>query len=148
DPPARSPGGFLFEGGTVRSKGRVGGIDGYARSKNSRCLATGYIALIGRQQPNSRNLRASLDIRHAKHDISAMTEIQPPSVGEEHPDRHTWCQFAMHAAFAELAKRALNAGWREREVAATLVDLADRHMIDLITVEEMDAILGDILKER
>ncbi|AYG58723.1 hypothetical protein [Rhizobium jaguaris] len=76
-----------------------------------------------------------------------MMDIQPPPVEQTDPDRYSWCQFALHSAFAEVAKRAVAAGWDEREVAAALVDLADRHMLDLITVGELEAIMEAIKKQ-
>lgn len=69
-----------------------------------------------------------------------MVDIQFPNVPEEHPDRHVWCEFALHAAFDELARHAIAAGWGEREVAAALVSLADKHMLGLISTHELEAI--------
>ncbi len=59
---------------------------------------------------------------------SLAMSILPPPVPEGHPDRHVSCQLALHAAFVQLAARAVASGWNEREVAAALVDLADNHM--------------------
>jgi hypothetical protein len=76
-----------------------------------------------------------------------MSDILPPPVPDDHPDRHVSCQFALHAAFAQVAARAASAGWSEREVAAALVDLADNHMLFLITMGELKAIVEAIRKQ-
>jgi DNA-binding GntR family transcriptional regulator len=76
-----------------------------------------------------------------------MIDIQPPPVEQTDPDRYSWCQFALHSAFAEMAKRAVTAGWNEREVAAALVDLADQHMLGLVTMNELEAIIEAIKKQ-
>ncbi|MDL2404600.1 hypothetical protein PY650_02795 [Rhizobium calliandrae] len=89
----------------------------------------------------------SLDVHECHHNILGMIDIQPPLVAQTDPDRYSWCQFALHSAFAEVAKRAVKAGWDEREVAAALVDLADRHMLDLITTGELEAIIEAIKKQ-
>jgi len=89
----------------------------------------------------------SLDVSERHHDILEMIDIQPPPVGQTDPDRYSWCQFALHSAFAEVAKRAVAAGWNEREVAAALVDLADQHMLGLVTMGELEAIIEAIKKQ-
>ncbi|MFS8056599.1 hypothetical protein QD357_27860 [Rhizobium sp. BR 317] len=75
-----------------------------------------------------------------------MSDIQPPRCDNSDPDRHLWCQYALHLSFAELVSKAVDAGWGEREVAAALVDLADHHMLGLITSGEIDELLGAIKK--
>ena len=77
-----------------------------------------------------------------------MPHIPSPPVTEDHPDRHTWCQFSLHREFAAIATRAVAAGWNEREVAAALVDLADNHMLGLITSGEVDAMIAAIKKRK
>ena len=64
----------------------------------------------------------------------------------DHPDRHVSCQFALRAAFVQVAARAVASSWNEREVAAALVDLADNHMLSLITLGELKAIVEAIRK--
>ncbi len=76
----------------------------------------------------------------------AMSDSLPPPVPEDHPDRHVSCQFALHAAFVRLAARAVASGWNAREVAAAIVDLADNHMLSLITLGELKAIVEAIRK--
>jgi hypothetical protein len=76
-----------------------------------------------------------------------MSDVIPPAIPGDHPDRHIWCQFALHAAFLQIAARAVAAGWNEREVAAALVDLADNHMLCLITIGEVEAIVEAIRKQ-
>ncbi|WP_245464098.1 hypothetical protein [Rhizobium sp. NXC24] len=88
----------------------------------------------------------SLDADGNNHDISEMSDIQPPRCDNSDPDRHLWCQYALHLSFAELLSKAVDAGWGEREVAAALVDLADHHMLGLITSGEIDELLGAIKK--
>ena len=53
----------------------------------------------------------------------------------------------MHAAFAQVAAHAASVGWSELEVAAALVDLADNHMLSLITIGEVEAIVEAIRKQ-
>jgi hypothetical protein len=77
----------------------------------------------------------------------AMSDILPPAVPDDHPDRHVSCQFALHAAFLQIAGRAVAAGWNEREVAAALVDLADNHMLGLISTTEVEAIVAIIKRQ-
>ncbi|MDL2399853.1 hypothetical protein [Rhizobium mayense] len=89
----------------------------------------------------------SLDVYGCHHNILGMIDIPPPPVEQTDPDRYSWCKFALYSAFAEVAKRAVKAGWDEREVAAALVDLADRHMLDLITTGELEAIIEAIKKQ-
>ena len=75
-----------------------------------------------------------------------MPHIPSPPVNDDHPDRYTWCQFSLHREFEAIATRAVAAGWDEREVASALVDLADNHMLGLITTGEVDAMLKAIKK--
>lgn len=71
----------------------------------------------------------------------AMT-ITPPTIQTDHPDRHIACQEAIETAFLSLADQAQDAGWREAEVAAALVDLADNHLLAI----EANGDLADLLK--
>jgi hypothetical protein len=73
-----------------------------------------------------------------------MSDIPPPTVSADHPDRNVSCQLALHSAFMQFAARAIAAGWNEREVAAALVDLADNHMLGLISTTEVEAIVAII----
>ncbi|WFU10907.1 hypothetical protein QA646_08730 [Rhizobium sp. CB3090] len=79
-------------------------------------------------------------------DISAMSDIPSPPISDDHPDRHVWCQFALSSAFSQVAAAAAAAGWKEREIAAALVDLADNHMLGLIAAGEFENLLSAIKK--
>lgn len=58
-----------------------------------------------------------------------MSDIPPPKVTEDDPVRHLNCQDALHACFKDLAERAMKSGWKEGEVMAAIIDLADNHML-------------------
>ena len=60
----------------------------------------------------------------------------PPSKAD--PDRYICCQEALQDSFAQLAAAGVEAGWDEGEVAAALVDLADHHMLALLSNHEVD----------
>jgi len=47
----------------------------------------------------------------------------------------------------QVAARAVAVGWSEQEVAAALVDLANSHMLGLITIGEGEAIVAAIRKQ-
>lgn len=68
--------------------------------------------------------------------------IIPPTIPTDHPDRPIACQEAIETAFLSLADQAQDAGWREAEVAAALVDLADNHLLAI----EANGYLADLLK--
>jgi len=53
----------------------------------------------------------------------------------------------LHGAFAGVANRAVAAGWSAMEIAAALVDLADNHLLGLITIGEVEAIVEAIRKQ-
>lgn len=50
--------------------------------------------------------------------------IVPPRHSENHPDRMTDCQVALEAEFQSIARRAIGAGWSEREVEFAMLCLA------------------------
>jgi hypothetical protein len=72
-----------------------------------------------------------------------MTDILGPKSQTDHPDRFLSCQEAVETAFASLAEQAVAAGWGEAEVAAALVDVADCHMLSLISNLETDKMIQD-----
>ncbi|MFJ6328499.1 MULTISPECIES: hypothetical protein [unclassified Rhizobium] len=61
-----------------------------------------------------------------------MPYIPPPTLPPEDPDRHLKCQDAIHVAFSDLARAAVEAGWDEQEVATALVEVADAHVLTVI----------------
>jgi hypothetical protein len=63
--------------------------------------------------------------------------VQAPEVPVDDPERSFRCQNAMQMAFQNVAARAMAAGWREQEVAAALVDLADNHLLTLGSNQEI-----------
>lgn len=65
------------------------------------------------------------------------TFVSTPDVPVDDPDRSFRCQNAMQMAFQNMAERATAAGWREQEVAAALVDLADNNMLTLGSNQEI-----------
>ncbi len=57
-----------------------------------------------------------------------MADILPPIGDGDDPDRRIRCQDALQHAFRDLMDAATSLGWREHEVAAALIDLAENHM--------------------
>jgi DNA ligase D-like protein (predicted ligase) len=68
---------------------------------------------------------------------NASTFVPAPEVPVDGPNRSLRCQSAMQIAFQNMAERAMAAGWREQEVAAALVDLADNHMLTFDSNQEI-----------
>ena len=62
-----------------------------------------------------------------------MTEIKGPTRPEDHPDYPLDCQMAMEDEFKAVAERAEQAGWGRMDVANALVQLADNHMLGLMS---------------
>ncbi|MEZ2131595.1 MULTISPECIES: hypothetical protein [unclassified Sinorhizobium] len=46
-------------------------------------------------------------------------------------ERSLECEEVLEAAFNELVRRAIAAGWRQAEVALVLADIADDYVMDL-----------------
>ncbi len=73
-----------------------------------------------------------------------MHDIKPPSIVEQHLDRDLECQAALSDAFAELADRAVAAGWSDQEVAAALTALADNRVLEAAQIADANAILAGL----
>jgi hypothetical protein len=71
-----------------------------------------------------------------------MSDIPPPTVSADHPDRNVSCQLALHSAFMQFAARAIAA--RMERARSGGVDLADNHMLGLISTTEVEAIVAII----
>ncbi|MGO8163269.1 hypothetical protein ACC780_08860 [Rhizobium ruizarguesonis] len=65
-----------------------------------------------------------------------MSRIPSPHF-EAHPDRFLQCQEAMDDALGAVAASAMAAGWHPEEVAAALVELADNHMLSVLTNRDL-----------
>ena len=76
-----------------------------------------------------------------------MTEIQPPTVDENDPDRFLSCQDALHTEFQDLVERAVLAGWRPQEVLVALIELADNQALMMEASAEVEAALN-VLKRK
>jgi len=76
-----------------------------------------------------------------------MTEIPPPTVDENDPDRFISCQDALHAEFQELVKRAVVAGWKAEEVLVAMIELADNQALMMEANAEVEAALK-VLKRK
>ena len=70
-----------------------------------------------------------------------MLDISPPLHRDSEPDRHLSCQEALQSAFHEILAAACAAGWREREAAAALIELADNHLLAMCEVQKTSAIV-------
>jgi hypothetical protein len=70
-----------------------------------------------------------------------------PSCADDDPDRFLKCQEALQPAFNLLISYAVQAGWRESEVLAAVIDLADRQALANIENADVDRILA-VLKKR
>ena len=57
-----------------------------------------------------------------------MAEVSPPKRPSDHPDRQLDCEEALEAAFQEVAEKAVAAGWDAKEIAMSLVGLAEAHI--------------------
>jgi hypothetical protein len=68
---------------------------------------------------------------------NASNFVPAPEIPVDDPDRSVRCQNAMQIAFQNMAERAMAAGWRDQEVAAALVDLAENHMLALGSNQEI-----------
>ncbi|MDK4720163.1 hypothetical protein PH552_12490 [Rhizobium sp. CNPSo 3968] len=75
-----------------------------------------------------------------------MSYIPPPTLPPGDPDRHLKCQDAVHVAFSDLARAAVEAGWDEQEVATALVEVADAHVLTVIENAGLDVALDQIKK--
>lgn len=73
-----------------------------------------------------------------------MHDIKPPSIVEQHPDRDLECQAALSDAFAELADKAIAAGWSDQEVAAALTALADNRVLGAAQIAEINTVLASL----
>jgi len=66
---------------------------------------------------------------------SAWTQLQPPF--ENQPHRFLRCQEQMENAIRDGTEAGSLAGWSAEEVAAALVDLADNHMLSVLTNRDL-----------
>lgn len=76
-----------------------------------------------------------------------MSNIPPPNVPEDDPDRFIRCQNALHVEFQDLVDRAVAAGWRPEEVLVSLIELADNQALMMEANAEVEAALK-ILKRK
>lgn len=60
-----------------------------------------------------------------------MENIQSPRSDADPMERSLECEEVLEAAFNELVRRAIAAGWRQTEVALVLADIADDYVMDL-----------------
>lgn len=60
-----------------------------------------------------------------------MENIQSPRPNADPMERSLECEEVLEAAFNELVRRAIAAGWRQAEVALVLADIADDYVMDL-----------------
>lgn len=60
-----------------------------------------------------------------------MSEFQTPQYPVDDPGRSPECMDVMSAAFDALVRRALDAGWREAEIALALADIADDYVLSV-----------------
>lgn len=74
-----------------------------------------------------------------------MTDVFPPDIPRDDPDRFIRCQEAMHIGFAAFVDRAVAVGWSADEVLTAIVELADNHALMLAANADLDAAL-DVLK--
>jgi hypothetical protein len=86
----------------------------------------------------------SIDVPDFLADTLVMSDIKPPAVVEDHPDRDLECQAALSDAFGDLADRAEAAGWSDEEVATALSTLADNRMLGSAQIEVLNDILSKI----
>lgn len=70
-----------------------------------------------------------------------MSEIPPPQVEENDPDRFISCQDALHAEFQHLVERAVLAGWKAEEVLVAMIELADNQALMIEANAEVEAAL-------
>lgn len=64
----------------------------------------------------------------------------------ENPDRFLRLQEQMAGHFSQLAALAMQSGWKEEEVAAALVELADNHMLGVLANRDFARGLADLGK--
>ncbi|MGR9169627.1 hypothetical protein [Rhizobium sp. KDH_Rht_773_N] len=74
--------------------------------------------------------------------VSPMSDVFPPDIPRNDPDRFMRCQEAMHIGFAAFVDRAILAGWQADEVLAAIIDLADNHALMLAANGEVDDVLA------
>lgn len=73
-----------------------------------------------------------------------MSDVFPPDIPKDDPDRFIRCQEAMHIGFAAFVDRAIAAGWRSDEVLQAIIELADNHALMLASTADLDAALGTL----
>ncbi len=76
-----------------------------------------------------------------------MSEIPPPQVDENDPDRFISCQDALHPEFQDFVGRAVAAGWRPQEVLVAMIELADNQALMMEANAEVEAALK-VLKRK
>ncbi len=75
-----------------------------------------------------------------------MKSIQPPPNTFD-PDRFLRCQEAMADGVSDVALAAIKAGWQAEEVAAALVELADKMMLGMITDRQIAINLASLQRK-
>ncbi|WP_271025513.1 hypothetical protein [Rhizobium sp. RCAM05973] len=73
-----------------------------------------------------------------------MSDIKPPAVEEDHPDRDLECQATLSDALAELIDRAVAAGWSDEEAAVALAALADNRMLGAARIANVNDLLASL----
>jgi len=61
-------------------------------------------------------------------------------------NRLLFCQMAIESSVQDLVEVAMRAGWNEREILASLIDVADNLMLEASTNEEVEDLLKAIRK--
>lgn len=77
-----------------------------------------------------------------------MTDIPPPAIPLDDPERFLHCQDALEIEFQSFVDRATAAGWEEDEVITAIIALADNHALMLAEEGTLGALLERLRKRR
>lgn len=77
-----------------------------------------------------------------------MSDIPAPSVPKSDDNRLLFCQMAIENPVQDMVEAAIKAGWDEREVLASLIEIADNLMLAASADEVVESLINSIGKSK
>lgn len=76
-----------------------------------------------------------------------MIEIPPQAVSPGNENRHLFCQMAVELPLQDLIESAVKVGWDDKEVLASIIEVADNLMLAAGANAEVEALLQGLKRK-